>query len=66
MDKVQHILILSLYPWYLKPTINLNQQEIASKLPSELEKALSFFGGQAEALEKKKKRLLLHHVLTVG
>ena len=40
--------------WYLKPTINFNQQEIASKLPSELEKALSFFRGQAEALEKKK------------
>ena len=56
MDKMQHILILSLYPWYLKPTINLNQQEIASKLPSELEKALSFFRGQAEALEKKKKK----------
>ena len=51
---MQHILILSLYPWYLKPAINFNQQEIASKLPSELEKALSFFRGQAEALEKKK------------
>ena len=48
-------MILSLYPWHLKPTINFNQQEKASKLPSELEKALSFFRGQAEALEKKKK-----------
>jgi hypothetical protein len=48
-------MILSLYPWHLKPTINFNQQEKASKLPSELEKALSFLEARPRLLKRKKR-----------
>ena len=40
----------------LKPTINSNQHEIASKLPSELEKALSFLEARPRLLKRKSKK----------